>query len=483
MSSAPLRIAFMGSPEIAVTVLEALLAAGHDVVAVYSQPPRVAGRGKKLRPTPVHAFADDRGLEVRTPNSLRNADAQAAFDALALDAAVVVAYGLILPQAVLDAPRLGCLNMHASCLPRWRGAAPIQRAIMAGDSETGVDAMLMEAGLDTGPVLASARTAIGPGDTAGSVHDRLAELAAELAPRALAGLADGSLTPKPQPDTGETYAHKLSAADQAIDWTRGAAEIDAQIRGLSPAPGAYCHWAETEAAAPVRLKLLLSEQASGEAGAAPGTVLSDDLRVACGDDGRAVRLLRLQKPGGKPMDAVDFLRGTVIEPGQRLQSVPYIRRAEAADFDRIIAVTDLAFGQDLEGRVIRQLVADNEDMLSLVTVLNGEIVGHIQFYPVWVDGAKRACGLGPVSVVPALQKTGLGSAMIREGIGILRRRKACQIMFLLGHAEYYPRFGFKPEIGAQFDSPWESPNFMAKPLRDGAPEAGTLTFPAAFDQS
>ncbi|MCL4162577.1 UNVERIFIED_CONTAM: hypothetical protein GTU68_016133, partial [Idotea baltica] len=175
----------MGSPDIAVTVLEALLAAGHDIVAVYSQPPRAAGRGKKLRPTPVHAFAETHGLEVRTPTSLKNSEAQAAFAALDLDAAVVVAYGLILPQDVLDAPRLGCLNMHASILPRWRGAAPIQRAIMAGDKQTGVDAMLMEAGLDTGPVLASERTPISAEDTAASVHDRLAKLAAGLAPRAL----------------------------------------------------------------------------------------------------------------------------------------------------------------------------------------------------------------------------------------------------------------------------------------------------------
>lgn len=190
-----LRIAFMGSPDIAVGVLDALIGAGHDIVCVYSQPPRPAGRGQKLTPTPVHAFAEARGLDVRTPKSLKKVPEQEAFAALDLDAAVVVAYGLILPQAILDAPRLGCLNMHASILPRWRGAAPIQRAIMAGDTETGVDAMLMDTGLDTGPVLASLHTAIGFDDTAGSVHDRLAELAAELAPSALQGLADGSLRP------------------------------------------------------------------------------------------------------------------------------------------------------------------------------------------------------------------------------------------------------------------------------------------------
>lgn len=308
-----LRIAFMGSPDIAVGVLAALIEAGHEVVCVYSQPPRPAGRGRKLTPTPVHAFAEARGIEVRTPKSLKKAPEQAAFAALDLDAAVVVAYGLLLPQAVLDAPRLGCLNMHASILPRWRGAAPIQRAIMAGDAETGVDAMMMEAGLDTGPVLASAHTPITEEDTAGSVHDRLAGLAAELAPRALAGLADGSLTPVPQPEEGATYAHKLGPEDQKVDWTRPARTVDCQIRGLSPFPGAYSYWTPPGESAPVRLKLLMSRVSGRETPAPPGTVLDDRLLVACGD-GQAVRILRLQKPGGKPMDAEQFLNGQPIPP-------------------------------------------------------------------------------------------------------------------------------------------------------------------------
>jgi methionyl-tRNA formyltransferase len=308
----PLRIAFMGSPGIALGVLEALIAAGHEIACVYSQPPRPAGRGQKLTPTPVHAFAEARSLEVRTPKSLKKAEEQAAFAALDLDAAVVVAYGLILPQPVLDAPRLGCLNMHASILPRWRGAAPIQRAIMAGDTGTGVDAMMMEAGLDTGPVLASVRTPITAQDTAGTLHDRLAALAAELAPRALAGLADGSLTPVPQSDDGMTYAAKITAEDQRIDWTRPAAGVDCQIRGLAPAPGAWCE--ADLGQGPVRLKLLFSELTDSPAAAAPGTVVDDHLAVACGD-GRAVRLLRLQKPGGKPLDARDFLAGTPLAAG------------------------------------------------------------------------------------------------------------------------------------------------------------------------
>ena len=309
----PLRIAFMGSPDIAVSVLKALIAAGHEVVCVYSQPPRPAGRGKKLTPTAVHAYAEAQGIEVRTPKSLKKAPEQEAFAALELDAAVVVAYGLILPQAVLDAPRLGCLNMHASILPRWRGAAPIQRAIMAGDAETGVDAMMMEAGLDTGPVIASRRTPIESDDTAGRVHDRLADLAAELAPFALAGLADGSLKPQVQSEDGVTYAHKLGPDDQKVDWTRPAREVDCQIRGLSPFPGAYCYWTPPGEDKPVRLKLLMSRRSGRETSAPAGMVLDDNLLVACGD-GQAVRILRLQKPGGKPMDADMFLNGQPIPP-------------------------------------------------------------------------------------------------------------------------------------------------------------------------
>jgi len=309
----PLRLAFMGSPDIATGVLGALIAAGHEIVCVYSQPPRPAGRGKKLTPTPVHAFAEARGIEVRTPKSLKKLPEQETFAALDLDAAVVVAYGLILPQAVLDAPRLGCLNMHASILPRWRGAAPIQRAIMAGDTETGVDAMMMEAGLDTGPVLASARTQITEEDTAGSVHDRLAALAAELAPRALEGLADGSLTPVPQTEEGMTYAAKLGPDDQKVDWSRPAREVDCHIRGLSPFPGAWCYWTPPGKDDPVRLKLLMCRRSGRETTAPAGMVLDDRLLVACGDGG-AVRILRLQKPGGKPMDADQFLQGQAIAP-------------------------------------------------------------------------------------------------------------------------------------------------------------------------
>lgn len=314
----PLRIAFMGSPDFAVPVLAALVDAGHELACVYSQPPRPAGRGKKLRPTPVHQWAEARGLDVRTPRSLKTDPEQSAFDALGLDAAVVVAYGLILPQAVLDAPRLGCMNMHASLLPRWRGAAPIHRAIIAGDEVTGVQAMMMEAGLDTGPVLATEDTRILPTDTTGTVHDRLAAMAADLAVSALAGLADGTLTPQPQAEDGVTYAHKVTAEDQRIDWTRPAAEVDCQIRGLSPFPGAWFHYTPAGEAAPLRMKALLSQLEDGVSGRAAGEVLDDRLLIQCGD-GRAVRLLTAQKPGSKAMQASDLLRGLAVPAGARFE--------------------------------------------------------------------------------------------------------------------------------------------------------------------
>ncbi|MHA7857065.1 MAG: methionyl-tRNA formyltransferase [Henriciella sp.] len=314
----PLRIAFMGSPDFAVPVIAALAEAGHEIACVYSQPPRPAGRGKKLRPTPVHQWAEARGLEVRTPRSLKKAPEQEAFAALKLDAAVVVAYGLILPQAVLDAPRLGCMNMHASLLPRWRGAAPIHRAIIAGDAKTGVQAMMMEAGLDTGPVLATEETPILPSDTTGSVHDRLADLAAGLAVTSLAGLADGSLVPQAQPEDGATYAHKVTAEDQRIDWTRPAHEVDCQIRGLSPFPSAWFHYTPEGEAEPMRMKALMSQVEDGRPGAAPGTVLDDTLLVQCGD-GNAIRLLRAQKPGSKAMDAADLLRGLAVPAGAKFE--------------------------------------------------------------------------------------------------------------------------------------------------------------------
>ncbi len=301
-----MRIVFMGTPDFSVPVLDALVVAGHEIAAVYCQPPRPAGRGKKDRPTPVQARAEALGLEVRHPVSLRGAREQAEFAALDADVAVVVAYGLILPQEVLDAPRHGCLNIHASLLPRWRGAAPIHRAIMAGDAETGVCIMQMEAGLDTGPVLLRRATSIGTEETTGALHDRLSMMGAELIVEALARLPD--LEPQPQPGAGVTYAEKISKSEARIDWTRPAEEIDRKIRGLSPFPGA---WTMVEGE---RVKLLGARLAEGEG--RPGEVLDDALRVAC--KAGAVQLTRLQRAGKGAQDAATFLRGWPVPAGARL---------------------------------------------------------------------------------------------------------------------------------------------------------------------
>ena len=289
-----MKLVFMGTPDFSVPALRAI-AARHEVVAVYSQPPRAAGRGQKPRPSPVQRAAEELGLMVRVPERLKSPEDQADFAALGADIAVVVAYGLILPQVVLDAPRLGCLNIHASLLPRWRGAAPIHRAVMAGDAETGVAIMQMEAGLDTGPVLAEARTAIGPEDTTADLHDRLAGMGANLIVDVLARLP---LAAVPQAAEGVTYAAKIDKAEARIDWSRPAAEVDLLIRGLSPFPGAWCLIGEE------RVKLLRSRliPASG----APGEVLSG-FRVACGQG--AIEVLEAQREGKRPMPAEEILRG------------------------------------------------------------------------------------------------------------------------------------------------------------------------------
>ncbi len=303
-----MRVIFMGTPDFSVPVLDALVDAGHEIAAVYCQPPRPAGRGKKDRPTPVHARAEALGLMVRHPVSLKSPEEQAAFAALNADVAVVVAYGLILPQAILDAPAQGCLNIHASLLPRWRGAAPIHRAIMAGDAETGVCIMQMEAGLDTGPVLLRQATPIQSEETTAQLHDRLSVMGADLIVDALSRLSD--LTPEPQPEDGVTYASKIDKAEARIDWSRSAEQIDRQIRGLSPFPGA---WTEMDGE---RIKLLASRRADGQG--QPGQVLNDDLHVACGQG--AVELLRLQRAGKGAQDRETFLRGCPIPIGTRLTS-------------------------------------------------------------------------------------------------------------------------------------------------------------------
>jgi methionyl-tRNA formyltransferase len=300
-----MRLAFMGTPDFAVPSLAALIEAGHDVVCVYSQPPRPAGRGHHEQVSPVHAYALAHGLPVRHPKSLKPAEEHEAFHALDLDAAVVAAYGLILPMPILDAPRLGCLNVHASLLPRWRGAAPIHRAILAGDAETGVTIMQMDAGLDTGAMLLTESVPITATTTTSALHDTLAALGARMVVRALAGLAAGNLVARPQPDEGVTYARKLEKGEGQFDWTRPAVDLERQVRAFNPWPGMWCH------AGGERLKVLSAEAMAGEG--TPGTVIAAPLVVACGDG--ALRLLQVQRAGKAPMAAEDLLRGFAVPPG------------------------------------------------------------------------------------------------------------------------------------------------------------------------
>jgi methionyl-tRNA formyltransferase len=301
-----MRVIFMGTPEFSVPVLDGLVDAGHQIVAVYCQPPRPAGRGKKGRPSPVQARAEALGLVVRHPVSLKDLGAQAEFAALSAEVAVVVAYGLILPQVILDAPLHGCLNIHASLLPRWRGAAPIHRAIMAGDAQTGICIMQMEAGLDTGPVLLREVTDIGVVETTGGLHDRLSSMGAALALQALEQL--DALVPEPQPEVGVSYAAKIDKAEAHVDWSRPAPEVDRLIRGLSPFPGA---WYKIRGE---RVKLLASRLKEGAG--TPGEVLDDALSVACGTG--AVQLTRLQRAGKAAQDTDEVLRGWPIPKGALL---------------------------------------------------------------------------------------------------------------------------------------------------------------------
>lgn len=308
-----MRLAFMGTPEFSVPCLRALLAAGHEVAAVYSQPPRKSGRGMKPTLSPVHQFAEAQGLPVRTPARLKDPADQEAFRALELDAAIVVAYGLILPLAILQAPQLGCFNVHASLLPRWRGAAPIQRAIMAGDTETGVTIMQMDAGLDTGPMLLVAIEPIRADDTSATLHERLSQLGATQMVAALEKIAAGKLQPMLQPEAGVTYAAKISKDEARIDWRRSARELDCHIRGLTPAPGAW--FTARQGVQAIRIKIIRAIPAAGSG--TPGTVLdAPGLTVACGAG--ALQILQVQREGKAPADAQSFLRGFALQPGTRL---------------------------------------------------------------------------------------------------------------------------------------------------------------------
>jgi methionyl-tRNA formyltransferase len=304
-----MRVVFMGTPAFAAPTLSEIVGQGHEVIAVYTRAPKAAGRGLALQKSPVHALAEAFGIEVFTPASLRTPEAASRFAAHGADVAVVVAYGLILPPAILAAPALGCVNLHASLLPRWRGAAPIQRAVMAGDAETGVMVMRMEAGLDTGPVAMVERLAIGPDMTAGEAHDVLMMRGADLMARALAALSRGSLGFRPQGEEGVTYAAKITKEEARIAWSQPAKVVHDHIRGLAPAPGAFfeADWGQ----GPTRVKVLRSARV--EAAGRPGDVLDGALTVACGDG--AVRLLEVQRAGRERTSAADFLRGAAIGPG------------------------------------------------------------------------------------------------------------------------------------------------------------------------
>ncbi|QPF84611.1 methionyl-tRNA formyltransferase [Bradyrhizobium genosp. L] len=308
-----LRLIFMGTPDFAVPTLLELVAHGHEVAAVYTRAPKPGGRrGLQLQPTPVEQEARRLGIPVLTPKTLKTPEALEEFRAHDADAAVVVAYGMILPQAILDTPSLGCFNLHASLLPRWRGAAPINRAIMAGDAESGVMVMKMDVGLDTGDVAMVERLPITENMTASDLHDALAPLGADLMVRAMGGLDRGGLQLTKQSEHGVTYAAKIEKAEARIDWSKPAHAVLRHIHGLSPFPGAWCELAgEGE---PVRLKILRCELARGAG--APGAVLDDNLAIACGDG--AIRILELQRAGSKPMKAADFLRGTPLKPPARL---------------------------------------------------------------------------------------------------------------------------------------------------------------------
>jgi methionyl-tRNA formyltransferase len=306
-----LRVVFMGTPDFAVPTLSEIVGQGHDVVAAYTRPPAAAGRGMELRPSPVHQMADRFGIPVLTPKTLRTEDAAEIFRSHGADVAVVVAYGMLLPRTILDAPELGCLNLHASLLPRWRGAAPIQRAVMAGDRETGVAVMKMEEGLDTGPVAMVERVAIAPDMNAGELHDRLMVLGADLMVRALAALSRGGLGFTPQPEEGVTYAHKLRNEDGRIDWTQSAQAVHDHIRGLSPFPGAF--FTADFGKGQERVKVLRA--GLGQGSGPPGTILDESGTISCIDG--AVRLIQVQRAGRAPVAADEFLRGVRLGPGAR----------------------------------------------------------------------------------------------------------------------------------------------------------------------
>ena len=309
-SQRALDLVFMGTPVFAATILEALIEAKHHIIAVYTQPPRPAGRGHRQQPSPVQELAAAHGIAVRSPITLRHEGEQVAFAALDVDAAVVAAYGLILPAQILARPRLGCLNVHASLLPRWRGAAPIQRAVLAGDKETGITIMQMDEGLDTGSILAQEAIPIGRDTTAAELTAKLAVLGGRLMLATLDGISRSQITPRPQPREGATYARKIDREEARLDWRRPSVDLERRVRAFNPSPGTFFE------AGAERIRVHAAVELPGPAGGVPGTVLDERLLVACGEG--ALRLLRLQRPGRAPLDTPDFLRGFPIPPGTRL---------------------------------------------------------------------------------------------------------------------------------------------------------------------
>ena len=309
-SQRALDLVFMGTPVFAMTILEALIEAKHHIIAVYTQPPRPAGRGHRQQPSPVQELAAAHGIAVRSPITLRHEGEQVALAALDVDAAVVAAYGLILPPQILAGPRLGCLNVHASLLPRWRGAAPIQRAVLAGDKETGITIMQMDEGLDTGSILAQEAIPIGRDTTAAELTAKLAVLGGRLMLATLDGISRSQITPRPQPREGATYARKIDREEARLDWRRPSVDLERRVKAFNPSPGAFFE------ASGERIRVHAAIELPGPAGGVPGTVLDERLLVACGEG--ALRLLRLQRPGRAPLDTPDFLRGFPIPPGTRL---------------------------------------------------------------------------------------------------------------------------------------------------------------------
>jgi methionyl-tRNA formyltransferase len=466
----PLRLIFMGTPDFAVPTLLDLVAHGHEIVAVYTRVAKPAGRGMKLQLSPVEREARRLGIPVVTPATLKTAEALEEFRAHAADAAMVVAYGMILPQAILDAPKLGCFNLHGSLLPRWRGAAPINRAIMAGDAETGVMVMKMDAGLDTGDVAMAERLTITDAMTAADLHDALAPLGADLMVRAMGALERGKLQLTKQSDQGVTYAAKIDKAEARIDWHKPARAVLRHIHGLSPFPGAWCEMPiEGE---PVRVKILRCELAQGSG--AVGDLLDDRLRRRRDPDPRTAA----RRQGAD--EGCGFSARNAAEGGRK--SAMIIRQENPADVDAIRAVIREAFGGAQEADLVDRLRSDNDLLVSLVAEQDGQIIGHVGFSRIWIveDGRRvPGVGLAPLAVLPEHQRRGVATTLVEAG-HVRLRHDGESIVFVLGAPKYYGRFGFSVSSAAPFSCVYAGSHFQALSFSSLAPETGSLSYPLAF---